>query len=219
LPVAPGVFFPVSITKKGLGDPTLAWRYTFYRTNGLGWVSAWTVNAALGLPLGSYDDVTVPRALQPGTGNFVPTVGGNYYFDSASYGTFVFNLSYANPLERNGYRFPSTFNYNLAFAYPIYPNGKLMPGRVYPFVPYLHLEFLGTRTGQQHATNQFANGSNANTGGNLIRCAPAISFDMLGWSVAAQYMFPISQSLHGVQPIEFDRAFLVLFGFEMAGLG
>lgn len=219
VPVGPGIFAPVSITRKGLSDPSLGLAYIFYRQNGLGYVSSMNVGLAMGLPLGSYDDPTVPRALQPGTGNFVPAISTSYYFQSAQYGMVVVNFSYFNPLERNGYKFPSTFNYNFAVAYPIYPSGKLMSATSYSFVPYLHLELLGTKTGKQHATNPFVNGVDANTGGNLIKLAPAVSIEGTGWEVAFQYMIPISQSLNGTQPIKFDRAFLVTAGCEFAGMG
>jgi hypothetical protein len=217
-PIAPGFFLPVSITKKGLGDPSLAVAYTFYRKNGLGYVSSMSATIGMGFPLGSYDDKATPRALQPGSGNFVPSIGASYFFQSATLGMAVVNVSYFKPLMRNGYQFPSNFNYNLAFSYPIYPF-TLQSSTYYPVTWNVHLEFLGTKTGQAHATNPFLNGFDANTGGNLIKCAPGISVEGVGWNVEAQYLFPISQSLNGIQALKFGQGFIIAAGFQIAGLG
>lgn len=209
--VAPGVIIPFSLTQKGLGDPTFVAMYRAYQATGVGWTYALGLQGALGVPLGTYaNNRNVPRILEPGTGNFVPTVAISSFYQSIVYGLATVNLSYSNPLMRNGYKFSNQFKYNLSLGHNIYPF-MMESGKETPLIVLGQLELLGTLTGRANATNQVLNGLNSNTGGNLINLSPGIQIEGLGWSLNGSYQFPISQSLNGVQGLKFDRTFLLQF--------
>jgi hypothetical protein len=210
VPVLPTVLAPVNITQKGIGDPTLGLGYRLYQITGVNWFFAVGANAALGLPLASYDNNTIPRQLQVGTGNFIPTNAISNFFQGLNMGMATLNLSYSSPLKRNGYKFPDKFEYNLSFSHNIYPL-IAEKDREYPYIYALVVEFLGTYTGKQSATNQILNGLNNNSGGNLIKFSPGLQLEGMGWQAALSYQVPIAQSLNGKQAVEFDKNILLQF--------
>jgi hypothetical protein len=216
-PIGGGVFAPVFITTEALSDPIIGTIVKLNSNMGKGWYQNTGIIASLGLPLATYNMAGIPSLFQPGTGNFVPTVGLTSSYHHVEYGMVTGNVSYAFPISGHGFKYPDVLQYNLSLAKRILP-WSLPEDAEVPVTTELQLEFLGSKTGQFNTSNPALDGLPANTfgRGDLIKIAPGIAMRGVGWSIAATYAYPILQNLKGVQPFQYRDGGYVQFAYFLS---